>query len=216
MTNRALGRQRFRRVALDKVEGFVKAQITCACASTACLAREVEDQSSGRFTLAGGPGLIEGAPRLASETWDGSWSDYIYANGQRIHIEGTSTVAESYAGWYLPLATYVIKSGDKISWRKYQAGAKGGIGIGFTDGTTPTGSPRTPTARSSMTTARTTHGTTGRAGRPFKPSLGLSGEQTYIFWVLQPSRCVKFRRMPYCDPRYISLRHSKRRHARSV
>jgi RHS repeat-associated protein len=87
-----------------------------------------------------------GGKVLAEKNSDGSWSDYIYANGQRIaradsyderiHIEGTSTVAGSYAAWYLPFATYVIKSGDKISWRQYQAGAVGGIGISFTDGTT--------------------------------------------------------------------------------
>lgn len=30
-----------------------------------------------------------------------------------------------------------LKSGDKISWRQYQAGAVGGIGISFSDGTNP-------------------------------------------------------------------------------
>src|SRR6185437_9528093 len=82
---------------------------------------------------------------LAEKNSDGSWSDYVYAGGERlaradsyderIHTSGTSTVAASYAAWYLPFATYVIKSGDKISWRQYQTVKGGGMGIGFSDGT---------------------------------------------------------------------------------
>lgn len=76
---------------------------------------------------------------------DGTWSDYIFANGtriarsdsfdERIHIEGTSNTAGSYAAWYLPFSQYVIQSGDKISWRQFQNGAVGGPGFSFTDGT---------------------------------------------------------------------------------
>jgi hypothetical protein len=81
---------------------------------------------------------------IAEKNSDGTWSDYIYAGGkriaradsydERIHIAGTSTVAGSYAAWYLPFSTYVVKSGDKISWRQYQTAARGGVGISFTDG----------------------------------------------------------------------------------
>jgi hypothetical protein len=70
---------------------------------------------------------------------DGTWSDYIFANGkriarsdsfdERIHIEGTSNAAGSAAGWNLALSGYVIQAGDKISWRQYQNSAVGGIGI---------------------------------------------------------------------------------------
>jgi hypothetical protein len=84
------------------------------------------------------------AEKSAQLYWpDGSWSDYIFANSEkiaradsydeRIHITGTSTQAGSYAAWYLPFTNYVIKSGDKIGWRQYQAAARGGIGISFTD-----------------------------------------------------------------------------------
>lgn len=40
----------------------------------------------------------------------------------------------SYAAWYLGFSNYVVKSGDRISWRQYQTVAGGGIGISFTDG----------------------------------------------------------------------------------
>src|SRR5665213_3723290 len=84
---------------------------------------------------------------LAEKNSDGSWSDYIFSNGQRIaqadsyderiHMEGTSTVAGAYAAWYVPFPSYTIKAGDKLSWRQYQAGGgKGGVVVSFTDGNT--------------------------------------------------------------------------------
>jgi YD repeat-containing protein len=90
---------------------------------------------------------FDGQP-MAEKNSDGSWSDYIFANGQRIaradsyderiHTHGTSSGTGEYASWHLPLSGsgYVVKSGDRISWRQYQAGGgRGGVLLGFTDNT---------------------------------------------------------------------------------
>ena len=88
---------------------------------------------------------LNGQP-IAEKHSDGSWSDYVYANGQkiaradsydvRIHLSGTTNAVGYFAGWYLPVGSYVIQNGDKICWRQYQTGgSRGGVGIQFTDGT---------------------------------------------------------------------------------
>jgi YD repeat-containing protein len=88
---------------------------------------------------------------------NGAWSDYIYANGQRIARDdtyedrivtygttcsncgiqsGTFSLANNLAG-------YVIQSGDKLFLRQYQGGAsQGGMTIAFTDNTTTVWSAR--------------------------------------------------------------------------
>jgi RHS repeat-associated protein len=115
--------------------------------STATYTYNPEDQRV-RKDIAGGWTeylYFDGQP-LAEKHSDGTWSDYIFANGQRIaradnfdwriHIHGTTNTAGSWAAWSLPISAFTVQSGDKISWRQYQAGgAEGGINIGFSDGT---------------------------------------------------------------------------------
>ncbi len=90
--------------------------------------------------------LYFGGQPLAEKNSDGTWSDYIFANGQRIaradsydrriHIHGTTNSAGAWAAWSLPVAAFVVQSGDKLCFRQYQTGgARGGINIGFSDGT---------------------------------------------------------------------------------
>ena len=87
-----------------------------------------------------------GGQPIAEKNANGTWSDYIFANGQRIaeadsfdariHLSGTTSSTGQYAAWYLPFSNYLVKTGDKIQWRQYQqGGARGGVGIAFTDGT---------------------------------------------------------------------------------
>jgi RHS repeat-associated protein len=87
---------------------------------------------------------------LAEEASDGTWSDYIYANGQRIaradnydiriHMHGTTCSGSSCPGnefagitSFSTASTYTIRQGDVLTWRQYQVGAFGGLLVGFTD-----------------------------------------------------------------------------------
>ena len=62
---------------------------------------------------------------MAEKNSDGSWSDYIVADGQRIacadsyderiHTHGTSSGTGEYASWHLPLDGYVDSPHLRIS-----------------------------------------------------------------------------------------------------
>jgi RHS repeat-associated protein len=103
--------------------------------------QRVRKDSSGSWTEYV---YFNGQP-LAEKNSDGSWSDYIFANGQRIvradsydrriHTHGKTNSSGAWAAWSLPVAPFLVKSGDKLCWRQYQAGgAQGGISTGFSDG----------------------------------------------------------------------------------
>jgi YD repeat-containing protein len=86
------------------------------------------------------------------------WSDYIFANGQRIARSDTSKwmittsgTQCSSCGWqwnifWLPANLdnhgYVIRAGDKLaSWQWSSSTARGGMNLWFTDGTNTLGAP---------------------------------------------------------------------------
>jgi RHS repeat-associated protein len=85
---------------------------------------------------------------LAEKNSDGTWSDYIFANGQRIaraddydiriHMSGTNCSGCSNPNMFAGILslnnanTYTIRQGDVLSWRQYQDGsALGGLIITF-------------------------------------------------------------------------------------
>jgi len=86
---------------------------------------------------------------LAEKDQTGAWTDYIYANAEKIarveafdmraHLAGNRVDGSQTGVWGvyvlpLPSSPYLIKAGDKISFRQYQHNALGGLSIGFTDG----------------------------------------------------------------------------------
>ena len=115
--------------------------------STATYTYDAEGQRIRKDTPSGWTEYIDfGGRPIAEKNANGTWSDYVFANGQRlaeadsnderIHLEGTTTVAGHSAAWYLPFSGYVIQNGDKVFWRQYQTGgAEGGLSFLFTDDT---------------------------------------------------------------------------------
>jgi RHS repeat-associated protein len=90
-----------------------------------------------------------GGQIIAERDQAGAWTDYIVANGAKIaKISNTDIAIHTFgancpscygpqnnrAGWFIETPNYVVKPGDKISWRQYQTGAaQGGISIYFAD-----------------------------------------------------------------------------------
>ena len=82
---------------------------------------------------------------LSEKDQSGLWTDYIYANGKKIartpsqdlaiHLHGDNSIAYKATAWINSPISYVVKPGDKISWKQYQQGAaRGGIGMYFVNG----------------------------------------------------------------------------------
>jgi RHS repeat-associated protein len=80
-----------------------------------------------------------GGQLLSEKDNDGNWTDYIYANGQKIarvaqndphlHVSANAGSGGNWI-WYdtNTFDGYVIQTGDKLSWRQYQsAAARGGM-----------------------------------------------------------------------------------------
>ncbi|HXC95395.1 MAG TPA: RHS repeat-associated core domain-containing protein [Edaphobacter sp.] len=100
--------------------------------------------------------VVFGGQTLAERNDDGTWSDYIYANGQRIvradnydvriHMSGTNCSGcgstNTFAGTTAftgAVSGAVIQNGDLLTWRQYQDGvASGGISVAFNNNTVGT------------------------------------------------------------------------------
>ena len=92
---------------------------------------------------------LHGQP-IAEKNSDGTWSDYIYANGQKIaradsfnryiQFTGSFSAVGNYGEVNLTPASsqldnqYLIKTGDKLVWRQDQFQAYGGVYFFTTDG----------------------------------------------------------------------------------
>jgi hypothetical protein len=89
----------------------------------------------------------EGMQPMAEVNDQGAWTDYIYANGQKIakvgltssdqryRLSGT-TVQSGYelgAGATIPGNSYTVRAGDRIFWRQYNSNVVGGINLQFFD-----------------------------------------------------------------------------------
>jgi RHS repeat-associated protein len=85
----------------------------------------------------------------AEKDQNGSWTDYVFANGKRvarvdgsdrrIHMSGSNTSDGNARGsiLYIYDVEAPVVAGDKLMWRQYQTGAAaGGLFVSFTDGTT--------------------------------------------------------------------------------
>lgn len=84
---------------------------------------------------------LSGQP-MADIDQSGAWTDYIYANGQKIaravnqdwhlHLQGNAPTAQSWVAYELnSLPNYTIRSGDHLFLRQYQsATARGGVNVG--------------------------------------------------------------------------------------
>lgn len=83
-----------------------------------------------------------GGQVLSTHDQNGVWTDFIYANGQKIartvnqdwhiHLQGYAPTPQSWAAYGLNnLPNYAIRSGDRILFRQYQsATARGGVNVG--------------------------------------------------------------------------------------
>ena len=81
-------------------------------------------------------GLLNNQP-MASLNMDGTWTDYIYANGQkiarvssadsRVHTQGVFTTDMNELRWNLPVpqnpggGNYTVKAGDRLCFRQYNS-----------------------------------------------------------------------------------------------
>jgi RHS repeat-associated protein len=96
--------------------------------------------------------IVAGGQLLAERQASGDWSDYVYVNGRlivkgdsyhdRLHTHGTNSCGNcgEWTAFAFPNAAgyngYVIRNGDKLFLRQWQAsGSQGGMIISFSDGT---------------------------------------------------------------------------------